>query len=175
MDQTAERAIPRHAGPLPRRGSRPLRLRVNGCAVTLHDDSATTSLLQALREELGLTGAKQGCRDGACGACTVLVDGRPQRACRIAIGEARDTDILTIEGLAAEPDNRVLAAFAADEALGCGRCWPGRVLAAAALLANHWRPSDVEIDEAMNAVSCLCGAGPGVGRAIRRAAGFPPG
>jgi aerobic-type carbon monoxide dehydrogenase small subunit (CoxS/CutS family) len=160
---------------LARLASRPLHLRVNGCAVALPDVPPAQSLLQALRDELGLTGAKQGCVDGACGACAVLVDGRPARSCQIAIGDARDKNILTIEGLAADRDNRVIAAFAAEDALGCGGCWPGRVLAVAALLANHWRPSEAEIEKAMSSVSCRCGAGPGVDRAIRRAAGFPPG
>jgi isoquinoline 1-oxidoreductase alpha subunit len=137
---------------------------------------ADAPLLQVLRDELGLTAVKRGCGGGAgdCGACTVLVDGRATASCRITAWEATGRDIVTLEGLAAEPDNRVLEAFAAEGALGCGDCWPGIVLAAAALLADHWRPSDAEIDKAMGAISCRCGALPVVRRAIRRAAGFPP-
>jgi aerobic-type carbon monoxide dehydrogenase small subunit (CoxS/CutS family) len=179
MDITPEYAIRRHSDPiLARRICQPLKLRVNGCALALNENLAGKPLLEVLRDELGLTVAKYGCADGVrrhCGACTVLVDGRPAASCRVATRDATGKDILTFEGLAAEPDNRVIAAFAAEEALGCGGCWPGRVLAAAALLANHWRPSEAEIDKAMSGVSCRCGAGPSVGRAIRRAAGFPPG
>jgi aerobic-type carbon monoxide dehydrogenase small subunit (CoxS/CutS family) len=165
------------SGGLATRSARPFRLRVNGRAVAPSDRLAAQPLLEVLRNELRLTGAKRGCNGGGapCGACTVLVDGRTVASCRTMAGDAHDKNIVTIEGLAAEPDNRVIAAFAAEQALGCGDCWPGIVLAAAALLADHWRPSDAEIDEAMGAVSCRCGALPGVRRAIRRAAGFPPG
>ena len=170
--------IPPHGGAgLATRPSRPIRLRVNGRAVEASERLADAPLLKILRDELRLTAAKRGCDGcgGDCGACTVLVDGRAAASCKITAGDAAGKDIVTLEGLAAEPDNRVIAAFAAENALGCGDCRPGIVLAAAALLADHWRPSDAEIDRAMSAVSCRCGALPGVRRAIRRAAGFPPG
>ena len=170
--------IPPHgAGGVATLPARPLRLRVNGRAVTASERLADAPLLEVLRDELHLTAAKRGCGGAAgdCGACTVLVDGRATASCRITAWEATGSDIVTLEGLAAEPDNRVIAAFAAEDALGCGHCWPGIVLAAAALLADHWRPSDAEIDRAMSAVACRCGALPRVRKAIRRAAGFPPG
>ncbi|MDB5481534.1 MAG: oxidoreductase [Caulobacteraceae bacterium] len=184
MDYRSEWASPPNGGlrPPPRAphppGSRAPGLRVNGRAMALAEGSAARPLIEVLRNDLGLTVAKRGCAgDGrtACGACTVLLDGRAVAACGITAGDASDGDIVTIEGLVAEPDNRVIAAFAAEEALGCGDCWPGIVLAAAALLEDHWRPSDAEIDKAMSAVSCRCGAPPNVRRAIRRAAGCPPG
>ena len=170
--------IPPHGGAgLATRPSRPIRLRVNGRAVEASERLADAPLLKILRDELRLTAAKRGCDGcgGDCGACTVLVDGRATASCKITAWEATGTDIVTLEGVAAEPGNRVIAAFAAEDALGCGDCWPGIVLAAAALLADHWRPSDAQIARAMSAISCPCGALPNVRRAIRRAAGFPPG
>lgn len=179
MEHTADYAIPRRGGViLAGLASPPLQLRVNGRAAALCEGSAAMPLHQVLRDEFGLMRTNLGSCNGArgdCGACTVLVDGRAAASCQIAAGDATGKDIVTIEGLAAEPDNRVMAAFAAEEALGCRACWPGTVLAAAALLAGHWRPSDAEIDKAMSAVSCRCGDDPRMRRAIRRAAGFPPG
>jgi isoquinoline 1-oxidoreductase len=128
------------------------------------------SLLHVLREELDLTGAKYGCGEGACGACTVLLDGEPVRACTTQIGEVGDRRVTTVEGLAAGGAlHRVARAFAEVGAMQCGYCTPGMVVAAAALLAKTSQPDDARIREALAGNVCRCGAYPRIVRAIRRA------
>ena len=132
------------------------------------------SLLVVLREELGLTGAKYGCAVGACGACTVLVDGTPARACVTPPDEVAGRAVTTIEGLNPDgPPHPVQAALAAVNAAQCGYCIPGMVLAAAALLAEHPAPSDAQIIDALNGNVCRCCAYPRIMRAVRSAAAPP--
>ena len=154
-----------------------LSLRVNGTAHRLRLDHRTT-LLDALREHLGLTGTKKGCDHGQCGACTVLVDGRRVNSCLLLAVMARGSEITTIEGLAA-PDGELhplQAAFVEHDALQCGYCTPGQICSATAMLgeaAAGW-PSAVstsltgeagpvtldaaEIRERMSGNLCRCGA-----------------
>jgi len=154
--------------------SRELSLRVNGTTHRLSLDHRTT-LLDALREHLGLTGTKKGCDHGQCGACTVLVGGRRVNSCLLLAVMAQGTEITTIEGLAS-PDGELhplQAAFVEHDALQCGYCTPGQICSAAAMLgeaAAGW-PSAAstsltgpvtldaaEIRERMSGNLCRCGA-----------------
>ncbi len=131
------------------------------------------SLLAFLRSELGLTGVKEGCGEGSCGACTVLVDGRPVLACRLRAAEVAGRSVTTIEGLAGsagEPLHPVQRALIAERASQCGYCTPGIALRAAALLAAHPGPGDEQIAMALDPCLCRCGCYPRIVRAVRAAA-----
>lgn len=147
------------------------RLRVNGRD---HDVEVppSESLLTVLRTELELTGAKYGCGEGQCGACTVLVDGQPVRSCLTPASTMRGKAITTIEGLAASPDalHRVQRAFAELDAMQCGYCTAGMIMSAVALLTRQPNPTDDQIVRGMNANICRCGSHPRIVEAIRRAA-----
>ena len=143
---------------------------VNGarCAVKGGPES---SLLQLLRDELGLTGTKYGCGEGSCGACTVLVDGEAARACQLRTGEVEGRAVTTIEGLARDRRlSPVQRAFAQLGAMQCGYCTPGMVLAATALLASAPDPSEAEVRTALAENICRCGAYPRILAAVRLAA-----
>ena len=138
---------------------------VNGAAATVPAD---LTLLAALRDRLGLTGAKPGCGEGACGACTVLVDGEAVRSCQRDAASVAGRSLTTIEGLHS-PDgglHPVQEAFAAESASQCGYCTPGMVLAAVALLDANPDPSDGAIDAALASQICRCGTYPRIRRAI---------
>ena len=153
----------RDAGSLPQVG-----LVVNG---SLRQVSSSASLLLALRDDLGLTGAKPGCGEGACGACTVLVDGDPVRACQQSAGSVAGRQITTIEGLATDGLlHPVQQAFADVGAAQCGYCTPGMILSAVALLARDPDPDDDAITAALTGNLCRCGCYPRIRRATRRAA-----
>jgi isoquinoline 1-oxidoreductase alpha subunit len=141
---------------------------VNGQPVRYHL-APETPLLFALRDVSNLTGTKYGCGTGECGACTVHVDGKAARACRVTIGQAEGTFVTTVEGLSRDRGHPVQQAMVAEGAVQCGFCTPGIVMAAAALLAVRPDPSDVEIDAALPHL-CRCGVQPRLRRAIRRAA-----
>lgn len=128
---------------------------------------------RSLRRDLGLTGAKLGCGEGACGACTVLVDGTPVLACQRRAGDVAGRSVTTIEGLAdaaGEPLHPVQRALAAERASQCGYCTPGMALRAAALLAVHPDPGDDQIVAALDPCVCRCGCYPVITRAVHRAA-----
>jgi isoquinoline 1-oxidoreductase alpha subunit len=146
-------------------------LTINGSAreVDLPDD---TPLLWALRDELGLTGTKFGCGAGLCGACTVHIDGQPRRSCRQTVSAVVGKQITTIEQM--ENDHLGAALQAAWMELGvaqCGYCQSGQIMAAAALLKRTPRPTDAEIDQAMNGNICRCGTYNRIHAAIRKIAG----
>jgi aerobic-type carbon monoxide dehydrogenase small subunit (CoxS/CutS family) len=127
-------------------------------------------LLAVLRDDLALTGAKLGCGEGACGACAVLLDGRPVVSCLLPVGAAEGRSVTTIEGVArAHP--AVVDAFVAEDALQCGFCTPGQIVSATALLRATPRPTREEIRTALAGNLCRCGAYPKIERAILRAAG----
>ena len=128
-------------------------------------------LLYALREHLQMTGTKYGCGEGQCGACTVLVDGRPVRACRTPVSQAAGKKITTIEGLAHNGKlNAVQQAFLDQEASQCGYCTPGMIMSTVGLLNSNPRPSDDEIVRFMNGNMCRCGTYGRILAAIRQAA-----
>ena len=128
-------------------------------------------LLDVLRDELGLLGTKLACGEGACGACAVLLDGRPVASCLLWAAAAEGHAIVTIEGIGRDGPTPLQEAFVAEDALQCGFCTPGQVVTATALLAREPEPTREEIREAMAGNLCRCGAYPKIERAIRRAAG----
>ncbi len=146
----------------------PFKLVVNGAERTVNVP-ADTPLLWVLRDALGLTGTKFGCGIAACGACTVLLDGEPARSCQLAVRQAARRKITTIEGLAAAA-HPVIRAWEVEEVPQCGYCQSGQIVAAAALLARKPRPSDADIDLAMDGILCRCGTYNRIRRAIHRAA-----
>ena len=143
---------------------------MNGATHAL-DVEPRTSLLEALRDGLGLTGAKLGCDRGECGTCTVLAAGRPIYSCLALACESQDVTLETIEGLGTpEALHPVQRAFIAADALQCGFCTPGQILSAAALLRVHPRPEDEAITRAMAGNLCRCGTYPKIRNAIHLAA-----
>jgi aerobic-type carbon monoxide dehydrogenase small subunit (CoxS/CutS family) len=128
-------------------------------------------LLSVLRDDLELMGTKLACGEGACGACAVLLDGRPVNACLLLAEAAAGHEIVTIEGLSAGRARLVQEAFVAEDALQCGYCTPGQVVSATALLEHTPDPTREQIREAMAGNLCRCGAYPKIERAILRAAG----
>ena len=131
--------------------------------------SPDTPLLWVLRDHLGLTGTKYGCGEGECGACSVLIDGRPEFACQVSSGSVAGKKITTIEGIPS--GHPVKRAWIAEEVSQCGYCQPGQVVRAVALLERESSPDDAAIDRAMAPVLCRCGTYPRIRKAIRRAAG----
>jgi isoquinoline 1-oxidoreductase alpha subunit len=128
-----------------------------------------TPLLWVLRDEAGLTGTKFGCGMGLCGACTVLLEGKPVRSCGLTLAAAAGKSLLTIEGLSRDRSHPVQRAWIAHSVPQCGYCQSGMILAAAALLARTAHPSDAEIDGAMTNI-CRCGTYRQVREAIHSAA-----
>jgi isoquinoline 1-oxidoreductase alpha subunit len=143
------------------------RLTVNGRPVEFKLDPQTP-LLWALREAANLTGTKYGCGAGDCGACMVLVDGEALRSCLITLAESEGRYVTTIEGLSRDRSHPVQQVLVAEQAIQCGFCTPGIVIAAAALLARNGDPSDGEVKEAIPNL-CRCGVYPRLVRAIKRA------
>jgi isoquinoline 1-oxidoreductase alpha subunit len=143
------------------------RMTVNGEPIHYKLDPQTP-LLWALRDASNLTGAKYGCDDGSCGACTVIVDGRAVPSCTLSIAALEGSRIVTIEGLSAGRSHPVQQAWAAEQVSMCGYCEPGFIMAIAALLQANPGPSAEAIDALPNI--CRCGAYPRIRRAIARAA-----
>jgi aerobic-type carbon monoxide dehydrogenase small subunit (CoxS/CutS family) len=127
-------------------------------------------ILWALRDLLGLRGAKFGCGMGLCGSCTVHLDGQPIRSCVVPISAAEGKEITTIEGLAPDGTHPLQRAWAELNVPQCGYCQPGQIMTAAALLAGNPNPSDAEIEAAMTGNICRCGTYQRIRAAIRRAA-----
>ncbi|HET7085610.1 MAG TPA: (2Fe-2S)-binding protein [Rhizomicrobium sp.] len=145
------------------------KLTINGKAYSL-DVEPEMPLLWALRNEIGLTGTKYGCGIAQCGACTVLMDGKPVRSCTTPVSAAQGKSITTIEGLAVNGrPHPVQEAWVAEDVPQCGYCQSGQILSAVALLREKPNPSDQDIDTISNI--CRCGTYVRVRRAIHRAAG----
>lgn len=125
-------------------------------------------LVDVLRDELGLTGTKVGCAEGACGACAVLLDGQAVASCLLLAAQAAGRSVVTIEGLSRDRPTALQEAFVAEDALQCGYCTPGQIVSATALLASVPQPTSAEIRQAMAGNLCRCGAYPKIERAILR-------
>ncbi len=143
------------------------RLTVNGQPIQYRLDPRTP-LLFALREASNLTGTKNGCATGHCGACTVHVDGRAVRSCQVAIGDLEGSLVTTIEGLSQGRSHPVQQAFLAGNVVQCGFCVPGMIMTIAALVDRGQAPSDAEVDAAVTNL-CRCGIYPRLREAIRGA------
>lgn len=148
-------------------GTVPVKLNVNGTAHDLNLDPRTT-LLDALREHVHLTGTKKGCDHGQCGACTVHVNGRRVVSCMsFAAAHAGDA-VTTIEGLGQPGQlHPMQAAFVEHDGYQCGYCTSGQVMSAVALMEEPWGPSDADVKEAMSGNICRCGAYPNIVSAIQ--------
>jgi aerobic-type carbon monoxide dehydrogenase small subunit (CoxS/CutS family) len=148
-----------------------IRLTVNGQTRDVSTDP-DRPLLDVLREDLELTGAKYGCGESRCGACSVLVDGRRVFSCMVPASAVVGKKIVTVEGLARGDElHPVQQAFLDEAAFQCGYCTPGMIMAAVALLDDKPRPTDAEIASGMNRNICRCCSYPKILDAVRRASG----
>ena len=145
-------------------------LRVNGASRTVTVE-ADTPLLYVLRNDLELNGPKFGCGLAQCGACTVLVDGKPRRSCTLPVEKIGKAAITTIEGLgSADRLHPLQAAFIEEQACQCGYCGNGMVMAAKSLLESNPNPTETQIKSALNAHLCRCASHNRIVRAVQRAA-----
>jgi len=152
-------------------GKEEIYLQVNGQDYRLFIDPHVT-LLDVIRDEIGLTGTKRGCDLGECGACTVLIDGKPYNSCLILPMDVQGREILTIEGLVREGKlHPIQQAFVEQGAIQCGFCTPGAVLVAKALLDEDPSPSEEKIKEALSGNLCRCTGYTSIVRAIRSLTG----
>jgi aerobic-type carbon monoxide dehydrogenase small subunit (CoxS/CutS family) len=146
-----------------------IELEINGELYSV-DAAPTRRLSTVLREDLGLTGTKIGCGEGACGACAVLIDGRVANSCLVLAAAMPGRSIVTIEGLSSGEPTTLQRAFVEEDALQCGFCTPGQVVAATALLAANPNPTPTEVRAGLSGNLCRCGAYPKIERAVLRAA-----
>ena len=150
-----------------------INIKVNGA---MHSVPAApdTPLLYVLRNDLGLNGAKFGCGLAQCGACTVLVDGKPVRSCVTPIDTLGQSEITTVEGLGTlERPHPLQAAFMTEQASQCGYCIAGMIMAAKALLDRNPQPSEADVRQGLAGVLCRCGTHNRIVRAVLRAAQTP--
>jgi isoquinoline 1-oxidoreductase alpha subunit len=145
------------------------QIKINGAQHTISADSQMP-LLWAIRDVLGLTGTKFGCGIGACGACTVHMDGEAVRSCITPLSAAVGHDIVTIEGLSQDGSHPVQRAWRSLNVPQCGYCQPGQIMQAAALLKQNPKPGDQEITAAMSGNICRCGTYMRIRAAIKSAA-----
>jgi isoquinoline 1-oxidoreductase alpha subunit len=143
-------------------------LRLNGGTRAVDADPAMP-LLWALRDLLGLTGTKYGCGIGACGACTVHLNGQAVRSCITSIADVGDQEITTIEGLSQDGTHPVQQAWVANNVPQCGYCQAGQIMQAAALLKDTPKPTDLQITDAMTGNICRCGTYQRIRAAIKAA------
>jgi len=152
-------------------GTVDVELRINATRKQLTLDPRTT-LLDALREHLGLAGTRKGCDHGQCGACTVHVDGRRVLSCLTLAVAAQGKNVSTIEGLAkGDQLHPMQQAFIDHDGFQCGYCTPGQIMSAVALLHEHCGPNDDDVREAMSGNLCRCGAYPNIIAAIQAVRG----
>ena len=146
-------------------------LTVNGTARSVDSAEPDMPLLWVLRDRLGLTGTKYGCGVGACGACTVHVDGVAMRSCQVQLSAAVGRRVTTIEGLSPDGRHPCQLAWLAEDVAQCGYCQPGMIMEAAALVDSRKRAGVAEIEAALSGHVCRCGTFARIRRAIRRVAG----
>jgi len=147
-----------------------MQLNVNGRSYEV-DIEPATPLLWAIREQVGLTGTKYGCGIAQCGACTVHIDGKPERSCQVPVKDAQGKKITTIEAVGTTKTGKaVQEAWIAEDVPQCGYCQSGHIMAAAALLNGNPKPADGDIDAAMNGNLCRCGTYQRIRKAVHRAA-----
>jgi isoquinoline 1-oxidoreductase alpha subunit len=149
-----------------------LKLTVNGRSTTV-DVPADTPLLWVLRDVLNLHGTKYGCGIGQCGACTVHLNGQPVRSCVTPLSAVTTAKITTIEGLSPNGTHPLQQAWREVDVPQCGYCQAGQIMSAAALLAKNPKPTDEQIDSAMEGNLCRCGTYLRIRQAIHKAAGMP--
>jgi isoquinoline 1-oxidoreductase alpha subunit len=145
------------------------RISINGLMREV-DGPADMPLLWALRDNLNLTGTKYGCGAALCGACTILIDGQPVRACQTAIGDIGNGKVITIEGAAGRVAEAIQHAWLALDVPQCGYCQSGQIMAATALLSTNNNPSDADIDAAMSGNICRCATYARIRDAVKDAA-----
>ncbi|RED54391.1 (2Fe-2S)-binding protein [Aestuariispira insulae] len=133
------------------------------------DADPDTPLLWVIRDEIGLTGTKFGCGQGLCGACTVHLDGEAVRSCQTFVGDVEGLSVTTIEGIGSKAAKAVQTAWQSLEVPQCGYCQSGQIMQATALLTENAKPSDAEIDEAMNGNVCRCATYVRIRKAIHHA------
>ncbi|HEY7177697.1 MAG TPA: (2Fe-2S)-binding protein [Gaiella sp.] len=149
----------------------PATLSVNGIAYPVELEPGT-SLLAAVRDAIGLTGSKEGCDDSECGACMMLLDGRPVNSCSYLALQAEGSEVTTVEGLAAGPELSALqTAFLANGGVQCGFCTPGMLISATALLDANPAPSEDEVRIALSGNLCRCTGYDGIVKAVLSVAG----
>ena len=146
------------------------KLNVNGATRTVESVS-DMPMLWVLRDLLDLTGSKFGCGIGACGACTILVDGVERQSCQLSVGDVGTKKITTIEGLSKDGNHPLQKAWIEHDVPQCGYCQSGQIMAAAALLKKHPHPTDGQIDEVFAHHVCRCGTYQRIREAIKIAAG----
>jgi len=147
-----------------------IRFRLNGEDVT-YEGKPAARLVDVLRGEMRLTGTKIGCKEGECGACSVLIDGKLANSCLVAMGSLEDADVLTIEGYReTERFSALDKAFASVAAVQCGFCTPGMALASEALLSENPKPTEAEIREGISGNLCRCTGYGAIVRAVGLAA-----
>jgi xanthine dehydrogenase YagT iron-sulfur-binding subunit len=171
-----ERAVPAAGPEVPIQGPDPVdvTLKINGKPLTAKLEPATT-LLEALRVHLGLTGAKEICDRGSCGGCSVLVDGKLTVSCMMLAADAVGAEITTIEGLAqGDKLDPIQECFVKHDALQCGYCTPGLVMASKALLMNNPKPTLDQIKHGLAGNICRCGTYTNIFNAVLEASGQPP-
>jgi isoquinoline 1-oxidoreductase alpha subunit len=143
-------------------------LNVNGQTYEIESDPSTP-VLWLIRDVIGLKGTKYGCGISVCGACTVLVNGAPQRSCQLTLADIPGAAVTTIEGLSSDSSNPLQLAWIALQVPQCGFCQPGQIMRATELIANGQIPTDAEIDVTMNNI-CVCGTYTRMRAAIHQAA-----
>ena len=138
------------------------------------DAPADMPLLWVLRDLIGLTGSKFGCGIGACGACTVLIDGQEAQSCQVAVGDVGASKVTTIEGLSPDGSHPLQRAWIEHDVPQCGYCQAGQIMAGAALLTKNPHPTDADIDRAFAHHICRCGTYQRIREAVKAAAGGTP-
>lgn len=146
-----------------------IKLKINGKNREINSE-ADTPLLWVIRDELNLVGTKFGCGVASCGACTVHMDGKPQRSCVFPVGAVGEAEITTIEAINSPQAKAVQAAWRELDVVQCGYCQSGQIMSAVGLLSENNKPSDADIDASMNGNACRCATYHRIRAAIHRAA-----